>query len=174
MEEKIKLSKFIEQYAQGFNAEERFMKLLGNPSKADRNQNIKEHWDVKGVLSQVDDTEKTFDVKMMKKINRSDNYVQDNITWIEIKNVSGNPGWINGKADYIAFERVDCWLVVDRKQLNNFVSDKLANKTVSGKKGIYERYQRYGRQDEITQVPFDDIINLDKSYVVKKNTDENN
>lgn len=46
----------------------------------------------------------SFDVKSMKKSNRKDSTVDDQIHWIELQNVRGNPGWIYGKADFIAFE----------------------------------------------------------------------
>ena len=39
----------------------------------------------------------TFDVKAMKKDNRSDEDTMNDKTWVEFVNVNGNPGWIYGK-----------------------------------------------------------------------------
>ena len=130
-------------------------------------QNIKEHWDVEGALNG-----KTlkFDIKGKKKVNRSDANTQDECAWVEGTNVRGNPGWIKGRANYIVFEREDCWLAVNRKELLDFVMEKLIKNSYATGKKPYHIYQRseWGRKDKITLVPFKDIeilkdvIRLDK------------
>ena len=126
---------------------------------------MKEHWDVKGIFKN-----KTyrFDVKGMKKKNRWDNNFQDDIAWVEGTNVRGEPGWVKGKADYIVFERNDYWLVVDRKELYNHVVQKVKENGVQQGRGIYKVYQRAGRQDKITMVPFDNIEKLINIHKVQK------
>lgn len=59
----------------------------------------------------------SIDVKSMKKSNRKDATPDDQIHWIELQNVRGNPGWIYGKADFIAFELMNSWLIISRKKL---------------------------------------------------------
>ena len=130
-------------------------------------QNIKEHWDVKGALNG-----KTlkFDIKGLKKTNRWDSKTQDECAWVEGTNVKGQPGWIKGLADYIVFERGDCWLAVKRKELLDFVSEKLKKNSYAEGKKPYHVYQRsdWGRKDKITLVPFKDIETLKDARRLEK------
>ena len=132
---------------------------LSNILWADDYQNIKEHWDVEGALNG-----KTlkFDIKGKKKVNRSDTNTQDECAWVEGTNVRGYPGWIKGKANYIVFEREDCWLAVNRQELLDFVTEKLSKNSYATGKKPYHIYQRsdWGRKDKITLVPFKDIETL--------------
>ena len=109
-----------------------------------------------------------FDVKGMKKKNRWDNNFQDDIAWVEGTNVRGEPGWVKGKADYIVFERNKYWLVVDRQELFDHVVNKLQEKGYEKGKGIYQVYQREGRLDKITMVPYEDIEKLTNIEKVNK------
>jgi len=142
---------------QGKIVEEHFSKCLINPKWANSEQDMFEHWDIEGEL---DGKLLKFDVKGRKKINRSDVNYQDDITWVEETNVRGNPGWIKGKADFIVFERTSYWLLVDREELLNFVTNKIKENNKKKGKGIYMIYQREGRKDKITMVPFQDIEQL--------------
>jgi len=137
--------------------EESFAKNLINPVWANDYQDMHEHWDVEGTL---DNKLLKFDVKGMKKVNRWDNKKQDDIAWVEGTNVRGKPGWVKGKADYIVFERNEYWLLVNRQELLNHIQDKLKEKGYETGKGIYQIYQREGRLDKITMVPFQDIEQL--------------
>ena len=137
--------------------EESFAKNLTNPVWANDYQDMHEHWDVEGTL---DNKLLKFDVKGMKKVNRWDNKKQDDIAWVEGTNVRGKPGWVKGKADYIVFERNEYWLLVNRQELLNHIQDKLKEKGYETGKGIYQIYQREGRLDKITMVPFQDIEQL--------------
>ena len=105
----------------------------------------------------------------MKKKNRWDNNSQDDIAWVEGTNVRGEPGWVKGKADYIAFERNKYWLLVDRQELLNHVVNKLKEKGYEKGKGFYKIYQREGRLDKITMVPYEDIEKLTNIEKVQKN-----
>jgi hypothetical protein len=120
-------------------------------------QDMHEHWDLQGIL---DGKLLKFDVKGMKKVNRWDNKKQDDIAWVEGTNVRGKPGWVKGLADYIVFERIDHWLLVNRQELLNHVQDKLKEKGYETGKGVYQIYQREGRLDKITMVPFHDMEQL--------------
>ncbi len=137
--------------------EQNFAKNIKDPIWANDYQDMQEHWDVKGTL---DNELLKFDVKGMKKVNRWDNKKQDDIAWVEGTNVRGKPGWVKGKADYIVFERIDHWLLVNRQELLNHVQDKLKEKGYETGKGVYQIYQREGRQDKITMVPFKDMEQL--------------
>ena len=146
--------------------EENFAKNLTNPKWANDYQDMHEHWDIQGTL---DGKLLKFDVKGMKKVNRWDNKKQDDIAWVEGTNVRGKPGWVKGKADYIVFERPDYWLIVGREDLFKFTWSKLEENNFRKGKNIYEVYQREGRLDKITMVPFKDIEQLTNVKRINKN-----
>ena len=148
--------------------EENFAKNLTNPKWANDFQDMHEHWDVEGTL---DGKLLKFDVKGMKKVNRWDNKKQDDIAWVEGTNVRGKPGWVKGKADYIVFERLDYWLLVWREDLLNLVNLKLKENNFQKGKGVYQIYQRDGRQDKITMVPFEDIEKINNVKRINKNAE---
>ena len=150
--------------------EENFAKNLMNPKWANDYQDMHEHWDVEGTL---DGKLLKFDVKGMKKVNRWDNKKQDDIAWVEGTNVRGKPGWVKGKADYIVFERLDYWLLVWREDLLNLVNLKLKENNFQKGKGVYQIYQRDGRQDKITMVPFEDIEKINNVKRINKNAENN-
>ena len=150
--------------------EQNFAKNLKDPTWANDYQDMQEHWDVKGTL---DNELLKFDVKGMKKVNRWDNKKQDDIAWVEGTNVRGKPGWVKGKADYIVFERIDHWLLVNRQELLEHVTTKLKEKNFEKGKGVYQIYQREGRQDKITMVPFQAMEQLTNVKRINKNAENN-
>ena len=148
--------------------EQNFAKNLKDPIWANDYQDMQEHWDVKGTL---DNELLKFDVKGMKKVNRWDNKQQDDIAWVEGTNVRGKPGWVKGKADYIVFERTDHWLLVQRQELLEHVESKLKENNFQKGKGVYQIYQREGRLDKITMVPFEDIEKINNVKRINKNAE---
>ena len=148
--------------------EQNFAKNLKDPIWANDYQDMQEHWDVQGTL---DGQLLKFDVKGMKKVNRWDNKSQDDIAWVEGTNVRGKPGWVKGKADYIVFERTDHWLLVQRQKLLEHVESKLKENNFQKGKGVYQIYQREGRQDKITMVPFEDIEKINNVKRINKNAE---
>jgi hypothetical protein len=148
--------------------EQNFAKNLKDPIWANDYQDMQEHWDVQGTL---DGQLLKFDVKGMKKVNRWDNKQQDDIAWVEGTNVRGKPGWVKGKADYIVFERTDHWLLVQRQELLEHVESKLKENNFQKGKGVYQIYQREGRQDKITMVPFEDIEKINNVKRINKNAE---
>ena len=150
--------------------EQNFAKNIKDPIWANDYQDMQEHWDVKGTL---DNELLKFDVKGMKKVNRWDNKKQDDIAWVEGTNVRGKPGWVKGKADYIVFERTDHWLLIQRQELLDHVTKKLTEKNFEKGKGIYQVYQREGRLDKITMVPFQDMEQLTNVKRINKNAEDN-
>ena len=78
--------------------------------KSTESENIDQHWDYRIVK------EKEIyrvEVKSAKKISRSDNFIQDGWTWIELHGVRENDGgWLfSGKADLIAFEKQNSYVI---------------------------------------------------------------
>ena len=120
--------------------------------------NMREHIDF--ILAMDDAPDKiAIDVKARKKVSRSSNEYDDENVWIEFNNVRGDPGWLYGKADMIAFERAWDFVLVDRESLREYceatVSPVLVKSTAEA---IYKSFQREGRKDIISRVPMKDIM----------------
>ena len=65
-------------------------------------------------------------------------------------------------------------MIVDRQELLNHVKNKLKEKGYEKGKGIYQVYQRDGRQDKITMVPYEDIEKLTNIEKVDKDDTKTN
>ena len=155
--------------AEGKKVEQEFANTqLSDVVWATKEQDMNEHWDVQGICGWVSDEPLKFDVKGMKKLNRHDTNTIQQYTWIESKNVHGNPGWIKGLADYIVFERESTWVIANRQELRELVNEKVKEKNYSQGKGVYQLYNREGRQDLLTLVPFKDIIALESTWNMPK------
>lgn len=102
------------------------------------------------------------DVKGIKKKKRSDKEGDDSINWIEIKNVNGNPGWIYGKATYIAFRTNNGILFVKNSKLIEYIEEKVDFKVLvyRNPKAFYIPYQRFGRKDVVVMIPTSDLAEL--------------
>lgn len=99
------------------------------------------------------------DVKGKKKISRSDIFADDDLVWVEWKNVNGKNGWLHGKADLIAFEQEDHFLIGSRNQLAILCSklvdfNRRVDKPYEALNAIY---QRAGRKDNVSLVRVKDI-----------------
>ena len=146
--------------------EAEFAKRLENPVMADYRQNTLEHWDVEGTL---DGRLLKFEVKGLKKLNRKDPEPQDELACVEYVGITGHPGWVQGKSDYIAFKRIKYpWLVVNRQQLWEMVETKLKERNYSPsikpwyEKEAYATYDRsyFDKKDKFCWVPYEDIETL--------------
>ena len=103
------------------------------------------------------------DVKCMKKINRVDYNPQQDFIWLEFQNVRGNTGWLCSEVDYIAFERPNDFVIVDRQRLLELAKSlcDLTNMTrQGGMKALYRGYQRQGRKDIISMIKMSDVLTL--------------
>ena len=99
------------------------------------------------------------EVKSKKRINRSDKDEQNELIWVELRNVRGKTGWLFGKADLIAFEKEKSFLFVKRLDLLAVVNKKvnLVAKVHDPKDALYKIYTRAGRKDKLTLLPTNDI-----------------
>lgn len=115
--------------------------------------NIDDHWDL---LLEKGDKKFTIDVKAMKRLSRNDPQVQDEWIWIELHGVRiQDPGWLlAGKADLIAFEKKNSFIIVKRTDLINFLPTLVDfNKTVNrAGDAQYKIYSRTNRPDKITLI----------------------
>ena len=97
------------------------------------------------------------EVKSIKSRKRGE-LADPNITFVKYKNVNGGPGWLYGESDYIAFEQIDHFLVVLRKDLVKYSEEKKEKIRTIKKSGIVNTlYSRNNRSDLIGCFSTDDI-----------------
>lgn len=131
---------------------------------ANRDQDIYEHWDLKLIR---EGKETKFDVKACKKVKRTDENVNDEIHWVELKNVRGNHGWLYGDADYFVFETIKTWIMVKKVKLQKMIDEKCDKASRVQYPELYKMYQRYGRQDLITLIMTLDLIEISDKIIQK-------
>lgn len=156
-----------ESYKRGLVDEKLVMEAVektfgGSCEKASRREDMFEHidfwWDSprKGRLG--------IDVKGVKKNNRKDSRYDDKIHWLELQNVNGNPGWLYGKAEYIAFMTFSKILFVRREKLLSFALECIKDKAVvyDTPYNCYVPYKRkkWGRDDLSFKVYTSDLENI--------------
>jgi hypothetical protein len=128
-----------------------------------------EHWDFA-----IDG--KKYEVKGMKRLNRRDvggGLAERQDQWITIELRAGSlsgksyPGWVYGKADYLAFEQADgTFLVVPRQAVANFVDSEKIDKTHYVARSEEAKYRVYTRtnpdgspkNDLVTQIQKSDLL----------------
>lgn len=151
-----------EYVEQGKSVEREFASLLTNPIFATKEQDMHEHWDVEDAMAVK------YDVKGMKKYRRSDDKPTDRLHWIELRSVNGKNGWLYGDADIIAFETRKWWILVERKDLVQFVEGIVWGEETTEKPEPYKLYQREGRQDLLTILPTVDLLSIASQVLVKE------
>tara|TARA_R100001509_G_scaffold22395_2_gene11755 strand:+ start:1701 stop:2183 length:483 start_codon:yes stop_codon:yes gene_type:complete len=139
--------------------EDQLKKLFDKTGWATREQDIFEHWDFSIHLK--------IDVKGMKKTNRYDESTNENIHWLEIKNVNGEEGWLYGEADYFAFETELYWIIVEKVVLQEWVAKNIQKEWVDTPTK-YKLYRRRTGQDIITLVSTHDLYFLSETVIRKK------
>lgn len=145
----------------GKKTEDLFSDLFLHTEEATKEQNIKEHWDVL-VSAKID-------VKGLKKSSRSGE-VNENIHWIEIKNVAGNHGWLySDEVEYFAFETIDYFIIVKKEDLQDLIKEKVEKTFVkSSSDALYKLYRREGRKDVITLIKTIDLVYICLQIIKKK------
>jgi hypothetical protein len=145
----------------GENAENLFIvlavKLGWKVSASSKDENIDEHWDY--LIEKESDIFKV-EVKSRKRINRKDDGLRSDLTWVEIHGVRPkDAGWLFGKADLIAFEKEASFLIVKRRDLLTIVNKKvnLVAKVRTPQDALYKIYNRAGRKDKLTLLRTEDI-----------------
>lgn len=115
-------------------------------------EDMNEHWDGEFLIG---GEVKRVDIKSQKSIKRGDDPSQTH-TWIELVNVNNKPGWIFGKADIIAFEYNNDWVLCDRMRL---LHQTMKSLSLDFGKKEGQLYRRYQRKDVIVLVPLTVILN---------------
>lgn len=156
----------------GYKVEQVFANLLskyGSVEYSDSETDINEHWDV--ALTLKNSRKVKFDVKGLRKLNRTDSDYNENIQWIEFVNVNGDKGWLYGNADCIAFEKKLYFVLMRRSDIIKFLTEHpiAKYKMFSNTKKPYMLYRRYNRKDIIMQVNIDEF-NCKKLFLKKIKT----
>ena len=162
--------KYIESYVGKYRQQEdNFAKLLeqkgyGKTLHSTKNQDYKEHWDVKLINNKKNIL---IDVKAMKKIKRSDEKVNENYHYVELKNGAGYNGWLySGKANCIAFEMINKWIVVDKTKLIKLINDKCLDNLMYEYPMPYKHYH-HNDNDDIVLVESNDLIKISRIIINK-------
>lgn len=147
---------------EGKEKEDEFAKLLGGATKATQKEDMSEHWDIK-IQKEV-----RIDVKAIKRDRRSGGYNED-IHWVELKNVLGRDGWLYGNATHFAFETCKYWIIVEKMSLQVLISDLCKSKVRTSNAGdaLYKLYSRSGRKDLITKIKTIDLCFIAESMIKK-------
>jgi hypothetical protein len=146
---------------EGKEKEVMFADLFSSYSLSDKKTDIIEHYDLTIGNTRID-------VKGLKKVNRWDNEVNENIHWVEIKGITGHLGWLYGEADYFAFETFDYWILVSKIKLQELIKTRTIKEWVKEKE-LYKLYQRPNKQDVITLVKTIDLCSIAESIINKTN-----
>lgn len=141
---------------QGREAEARFERVASKlgwiVTKVDPETDMKQHMDFViawGDPKNVAGETATYSVDV-KSRNTAENGEE---TWIEIRNIAGGPGWLYGKADMIAFEQEDRFILVERDKLRQWIEDNVEKDYVTlAHQALMKVYTRQGREDMITLV----------------------
>ena len=107
--------------------------------------------------------EVTFQVKGRNRPGRHRGF-NDNFVTIELTNVLGLKGWVHGKAMYLAKRVKKGFAVYRMATLRDFVKSRVGEEvatslidTYEGNGGLYKKYTRPGRKDEIVYASSSDI-----------------
>tara|TARA_R110000765_G_scaffold414793_2_gene515496 strand:- start:1551 stop:2063 length:513 start_codon:yes stop_codon:yes gene_type:complete len=162
----------------GDETEAKFLQLCEakgwETKKPTETQNIKEHWDLQVTRNIPLTGSSLIDIKAAKKINRNDEDVSYDWTWVEIRNVNGDDGWLKGKADYIAFEQKDHFIIARREELREWCKKKidldLENIVSTAKEAEYKLYTRekWGKKDLISLINLNDLKRDVKCWELKE------
>jgi hypothetical protein len=166
------MAKNSKQIKDGYEAEDKFLKIYPLIKRATKNEDISEHWDVEVM---VNNDKVKVDVKSLKNESRYELFPNENFHWVEIQNVNGDTGWLYGESDLIAFETLDYFILVGTLKLRKFLEKKLKyrqnkiNTILPSKiKDPYTFYQRDNRKDIIVKVKTLDLMHIKYLSVNKK------
>ena len=154
----------------GSEGENNFVKVASTKGykvhKSSKTEDIHGHIDY--WLENEKGDRKSVDVKGRKKGNRSDTKFSEDWVWIEFKNVQGKNGWVKGKADFVAFEFENSFLLVKRAELRQLARELIKDRSKRARYGGEAKnvlYSRESRPNElITQIRVADIKNNLKTW----------
>jgi len=138
---------------------------------ANEQENINKHIDL--YLTKDNETV-SVDVKARRTGNKN-KFFDDAWIVVEFLNTIGNKGWLYGDCDYFVFEREHDYVWCDAKELVE-LTDKVVDKNTRVKSYSDAEYKTWGRihqgkQDLISRIEMSLILNLNKTFIMKKSLD---
>jgi hypothetical protein len=162
----------------GADAQDEFTRLLIYPDGATRQEDMHDHWDVKGVFRDLSGSVLRFDVK--------DNLDRHHQSFpVEIQNVHGAKGWLYGNADCLAFHHPTSFTIVWRFRLVKLVERLMQESSVTPDEYITDKWEwsplghgdpksqvysrkKWDRDDRVVMVHKNDMWNISSSRPRKK------
>jgi len=130
-------------------------------TRAASEADIDQHWDY---AIAKDDRRFLVDVKAMKRVSRRDPSVQDQWLWVELHGVRlGDKGWLfGGKADLLAVETRDAFVIVERQDLARLVQQLVEwdRPVPTAREAHYRPYRRSGRHDLLALIETSRLLEL--------------
>jgi len=159
--------------ARGKEVENRLAQLFNKVVSSTKEQDIKEHWDINVVddiylvpMPMLVNFETKIDVKSIKHVKMGDGVANEDIHFVEIKNVKGHHGWLYGEAHAFAFETRNSFVIVEKKTLQEFIKKKVKKEYVTkAHDSLYKLYKR--DKDLITMVKTVDLSSI-SSLILSK------
>lgn len=158
--------KYRESWDRGQSTEERFRRCCEakniDHQKSEFHEDVNHHFDC--ILA----NSIRVDVKGRKRRKRSDTEMDDDIIYVELMNVKGNRGWLYGKADYFAFERLEGFVMVKKDDLIPLV-ERLVKDDFKSYPTLYYMYRRKNRPDEaVTLISYEDLLTIPHIFLEDK------
>lgn len=149
--------------AMGTQAEQNFLRFCSSHKnikirKATKYENMVLHYDF--VVNVKDHKYHRVEVKAIKSRRRG-LPPDPRVIFVELKDIHGNPGWLYGKADLIAFQQIDGFLLVPREFLVKRVETLKPTFRLSLQSGVHHTlYSRPQRNDLMMVLDIDDIDDI--------------
>ena len=125
------------------------------------------------LLAGLDSNKKTSVVSLDIKYITPGAKVSAKWQWLELRDGRGRPGWIYKEADFIVFERKADFILVNRKNLVQWINSTTKVRydlppVKNGWKAKYRLFQRPDKKDLITQIQTDDILKINGTTIWEK------
>ncbi len=156
----------------GNEAESQFKELLIADGYTLQEPTLSQNMNNIDVIASKNGQTINIDIKAAKKISRKNDEVQNDLVWIECLSSEKKIGWcFNEILDYVAFDQIDSFAFVKRKDLAEFVSKNCDLKRIAFRPedAVYKKYQRQGKTDCLTLIKGGDVRRLAKKIYQKIN-----
>ena len=153
-----------DQFFEGKAKEALFRNMFDGMTESSPEDDVKRKFDMTLELN--------IDFKGLKRKDRS-GAKDENIHWIELKNVRGSLGWLYGDADLFVFEVNDYYIMIWKEALQDLIQKKVVKEEDEKgnpifKKEFYKLWNRKGRMDLITMVPTIDLCAISMNIIEKE------
>lgn len=142
---------------------------LKSPSRSEKLAHI--DFIMSGLNAKKQVTSVTLDIKYRGK-KKSDAW-----QWLEFKNPQGKMGWIYQRADFVVFERVKDFILVNRKNLVKWVNTNTKIRhdlpcVTNSWDAKYRLFKRGNKKESITQIKTTDLLQIQGTQIWNKRSNE--